>query len=111
MFYADKLPKGALKELTLINLRTKELIFLDKEKKQKTKQVQEVKLSKSSRLKPKKVAKKKGIRLNDAEVFLYQVINSKFSKVPLRGDSVSGKLTVRSGSIDEVDISMVNNLG
>ena len=111
LFYVDNLPRVPLKELTLVNLSTKELIFLNKETKQEIKKVQNVKLSNSSRVKKVKAPIKKGIRLNDAEVYLYQVINSKFSRVPLRGDSVSGKLTVRSGSIDEIDISMVNNLG
>ena len=42
---------------------------------------------------------------------VYQAMVPGFSKAILRGDSVDGMITLRSGSLEEFDISLVNNNG
>ena len=41
----------------------------------------------------------------------YQAIIPKFSKSPLRGDLVSGRISVIDGSVEEFDVSLINVKG
>ena len=53
----------------------------------------------------------KGLRNTSGEFDLYQAIIPKFSKSPLRGDFVSGRISVIDGSVEEFDVSLINIRG
>lgn len=54
---------------------------------------------------------RKGLRATNGEFELYQAIVPRFSKSPLRGRMVSGRISVIDGSVEEFDVYLSNTSG
>ena len=54
---------------------------------------------------------KKGVRMFEGELEIYQAIIPKFSRAPLRGSMVSGAISVNAGSLESLDIEVTNQNG
>ena len=96
--------------IELINLRTKEKLVVQLNLPQpplKKKVEQEVSLASSA----VKKEIKKGVRLFEGELEIYQAIIPKFSRAPLRGSMVSGAISVNAGSLESLDIQVTNQNG
>ena len=114
VFFAEKKIDNQSGVIILKNLKTSETITLVEEKKQFKKKEEKViqKVSLKSSARANKVSKaKKGIRLHDGDMRIYQAMVPGFSSAILRGDSVDGTITLRSGSLEEFDVSLINNNG
>jgi hypothetical protein len=110
MFFSEKKFNPSL-PIELVNLKTSErlIVSLEPPKVVAKKDVhQSVSMKSFSRSKNEI---KKGVRLFEGDLDIYQAIIPKFSKAPLRGSLVSGAISVNAGSLESLDIEVRNLRG